>query len=48
VLYGGSVNPNNCVALAKQPAIDGLFIGRSGWEARGFIGIVQRVTEALA
>ena len=48
VLYGGSVNPNNCVALAKQPAIDGLFIGRSGWEAQGFISIVQRVTEALA
>ncbi len=48
VLYGGSVNPGNCIALAKQPAIDGLFIGRSAWEAQGYIGIVQAVAEGLA
>jgi triosephosphate isomerase len=48
VLYGGSVNPSNCVSLVKRPAIDGLFIGRSAWDVEGFIGIVQAVTEALA
>jgi triosephosphate isomerase len=46
VLYGGSVNPQNCVALARMKHIDGLFIGRSAWEAAGYIGIVEAVTAA--
>ena len=48
ILYGGSVNPDNCVALATRPNIDGLFIGRSAWAAEGYIGIVESVTTALA
>jgi L-erythrulose 1-phosphate isomerase len=48
ILYGGSVNPQNCVALATQPNVDGLFIGRSAWQADGYIGIVESVTAALA
>ncbi len=44
VLYGGSVNPHNCVALAGRSAIDGLFIGRSAWDAAGYIGIIEAVT----
>jgi triosephosphate isomerase len=47
VLYGGSVNPGNCRQLAAQPHIDGLFIGRSAWEAAGYIGIIEAVTAAL-
>jgi L-erythrulose 1-phosphate isomerase len=47
VLYGGSVNPVNCVALAKQSHIDGLFIGRSAWEANGYIGIIKSVVDSL-
>lgn len=47
ILYGGSVNPGNCVALATQSHIDGLFIGRSAWDAQGYIGIVEAVTAAL-
>ncbi|MDQ2805266.1 MAG: triose-phosphate isomerase, partial [Pseudomonadota bacterium] len=43
VLYGGSVNPGNCVALAAQPHIDGLFIGRSAWDPDGYLGIVVQV-----
>ena len=43
VLYGGSVNPQNCVALAARPNIDGLFIGRSAWQSEGFLGIVGQV-----
>ena len=47
VLYGGSVNPLNCVALARQPAVDGLFIGRSAWEATGFLGIIVSIQAVL-
>lgn len=47
ILYGGSVNPHNCVALAARPHIDGLFIGRSAWDAEGFVGIVEAVTKSL-
>jgi L-erythrulose 1-phosphate isomerase len=47
VLYGGSVNPQNCRDLASQSHIDGLFIGRSAWNAAGFIGIIEAVTSAL-
>ena len=43
VLYGGSVNEENCVALAAQPNIDGLFIGRAAWAAEGFLRIVAKV-----
>ncbi len=46
VLYGGSVNPQNCCDLARQSHIDGLFIGRSAWNAAGFIGIIEAVTSA--
>ncbi|ORE93985.1 triose-phosphate isomerase [Aurantimonas sp. 22II-16-19i] len=48
VLYGGSVNPENCVALATRPHIDGLFIGRSAWDAAGYLGIVRQVIDAMA
>ena len=47
VLYGGSVNPQNCVALARQSHIDGLFIGRSAWEVKSYIGIINSVMESL-
>lgn len=46
VLYGGSVNPDNCAALARQAHIDGLFIGRSAWQPEGYLGIVERVCGA--
>jgi triosephosphate isomerase len=44
ILYGGSVNPQNCCELAGRSDIDGLFIGRSAWSAPGYIGIVEAVT----
>jgi triosephosphate isomerase len=43
VLYGGSVNPGNCVSLSAEPHIDGLFIGRSAWQPEGYLGIVRDV-----
>ena len=48
VLYGGSVNPGNAGALAAQPHIDGLFIGRSAWEPQSYLGIVEQVMTASA
>lgn len=47
VLYGGSVNPQNCCDLALRSDIDGLFIGRSAWNASGYIGIIEAVTARL-
>jgi len=47
VLYGGSVNPQNCCDLAAMSDIDGLFIGRSAWDPAGYIGIIAAVTERL-
>lgn len=45
LLYGGSVNLENSVALLQQPEIDGLFIGRAAWDAGGYCSIVQRVVQ---
>ena len=47
ILYGGSVNPQNCVALANRSHISGLFIGRAAWDVVGYLGILQAVTESL-
>ena len=46
VLYGGSVNPENAVELSRMPDIDGLFIGRSAWDAARFNGIIRAVLAA--
>ena len=43
VLYGGSVNPGNAAELIGQPNIDGLFIGRSAWDAKAFNQIIRQV-----
>lgn len=43
VLYGGSVNPQNAEPLIKEESIDGLFIGRSAWQADNFYKIIQSV-----
>jgi triosephosphate isomerase len=47
VLYGGSVNPENCEELIAEPHIDGLFIGRSAWDVGGYLDILQRVAKAI-
>jgi triosephosphate isomerase len=47
ILYGGSVNPQNCCDLAAMSDIDGLFIGRSAWDPAGYIGIIDAVTQRL-
>lgn len=41
VLYGGSVNPGNANDLIVQPSIDGLFTGRSAWQADAFNKLIR-------
>lgn len=43
LLYGGSVNRENAVELAVVPNIDGLFIGRSAWDAENFNLLIRDV-----
>lgn len=43
VLYGGSVNIENAGELIRMPNIDGLFIGRSAWDAENFNKIIRQV-----
>ena len=45
-LYGGSVNPENCVGLINCAHIDGLFIGRSAWQIEGYLEILSKCTNA--
>ncbi len=45
VLYGGSVNLDNCTGFLKVRNVDGLFIGRAAWTAENFRNIIRRVTE---
>ncbi|EJT01709.1 triose-phosphate isomerase [Rhizobium sp. CCGE 510] len=47
VLYGGSVNPENCAELITEAHIDGLFIGRSAWSVDGYLDILRRVSVAI-
>ena len=48
VLYGGSVNNNNSVELITKGNIDGLFIGRSAWDAENFNSIIRSVLPLFA
>jgi triosephosphate isomerase len=43
ILYGGSVNIENAEKLIQKPNIDGLFIGRSAWQAKNFNNIIRKV-----
>lgn len=48
VLYGGSVNPDNANKLINKEHIDGLFIGRSAWNAENFIDLIKNALKALS
>lgn len=47
LLYGGSVNPENAPLLIPLPNIDGLFIGRSAWDADRFNAIIRQVLRTV-
>jgi triosephosphate isomerase len=46
ILYGGSVNNDNAVEFIQIEDVDGLFIGRSAWEADNFNIIIRKVLSA--
>ena len=46
-LYGGSVNTDNCEEFITCPHIDGLFIGRSAWDVKGYLDILGRCAATL-
>lgn len=43
ILYGGSVNSDNATDLIQLPDVNGLFIGRSAWNAEQFNHIIRQV-----
>lgn len=43
IFYGGSVNSENAVPLSQCQEIDGLFIGRSAWDAENFNALIRDV-----
>ncbi len=43
ILYGGSVRPDNACELIRQPEVDGLFVGRSAWDAERFHELIRSV-----
>jgi triosephosphate isomerase len=47
ILYGGSVNRDNCAAFMQAPHIDGLFIGRAAWDPVSFAEIAQLVCSTV-
>lgn len=48
VLYGGSVNKKNAVELIKRQGIDGLYVGRSAWNAEDFNELIREVKNVAA
>lgn len=47
LLYGGSVNNDNFSELISREEVDGLFIGRSAWDADNFAKIISAVYEQM-
>lgn len=48
ILYGGSVNLTNALELVSQQNIDGLFVGRSAWNANGYCELLNQVSHYLS
>jgi triosephosphate isomerase len=48
ILYGGSVNFQNCVDLMSESGVDGLFVGRCAASPEDFLAIIRKSLKALA
>lgn len=46
VLYGGSVNADNCGEYARLKEIHGLFVGRAAREVDGYLGVLRAALKA--
>ena len=42
VIYGGSVDENNCVEISKSESIDGILVGRASLKVESFYTIVSK------
>ena len=47
LLYGGGVHLDNAGALIRCDAVDGLFVGRSAWDAARFDTIIRKALRAV-
>lgn len=47
VVYGGSVDAASASGYATQTTLDGLFVGRTGLTAAGFIGVIEQFCAAV-
>lgn len=45
ILYGGSVNVNNAVAISQEPDVDGLLVGGASLDPQKFIQMIQLVSK---
>jgi triosephosphate isomerase len=41
IIYGGSVNPGNCEALAAEADINGFLVGGASLKAETFLPIIK-------
>jgi triosephosphate isomerase len=48
IIYGGSVNFQNCVAMMSDSGVDGLFVGRCAAIPEDFLAIIRKSLGALA
>jgi triosephosphate isomerase len=46
VLYGGSVKPDNALALASEADVDGALVGGASLNAADFLAIVRATLQA--
>lgn len=46
ILYGGSVNPGNAAQTLAVPGVGGLFVGRSAWDADGYLELLDIAADA--
>ncbi|MBS3804896.1 MAG: triose-phosphate isomerase [Oleiphilaceae bacterium] len=46
LIYGGSVNPTNAIALFQQPDVNGALVGGASLDARAFIAICDALEQA--
>jgi triosephosphate isomerase len=46
ILYGGSVDAENCADYARLPQASGMGVGRAGWRPESFVRVLSNALEA--
>jgi triosephosphate isomerase len=46
VLYGGSVDADNGAQYARLPQVDGMGVGRAGWQPESFVRVLENALRA--